>query len=450
MQRLIRRIVLFVIGFYLLVQMIALIRNVHEKQEDDSILLIKTTIKDVLASNAPLAALQQQQQRQQQKAALLLPLPVHVLPIENESLILTQNVAPPTSTNEKLLLLWKLGTGGFNNQLQCLDIAATLAIQYNRTLILTDPLGYIKNRQHDHDSINFADVFDTSTAAAVPYRMQKMNRRKEQNPNQLLQFDPNEKFPQHLITDPMPLKDVIEIQCSWGFQLRITPLSHFPHAEKVFFPFHSSYREQAMNVIEQMKRRVSNSHKTKDDFKLLTMHIRRGDRISRPIFNCSSLLGGQYKHTVQSTAGPEIVAACSKKSSQTTFFDRDALRWEHVLSSSSSCQLLGICWDDYDAIFIATNDYQWVRKQVLAENSDKVFLMNDFLVPNTTIFSESVRIMMVEEMILALSDRVLLGFPSSVTDRVLKLRLAEGTWNMPHDAILNETYWQYILNRDFF
>jgi hypothetical protein len=338
----------------------------------------------------------------------------------------------------KELILWNDMAAGLNNQLQCYDIAATLSIQYNRTLVL-DPYGYRANKRHDREALLLDQVFDTARIS-VPYRILNITK------NQALvrlPFNANDKFPSALVADPYPASATVELKCAWGYHLRTTPLDQFPQANALHFPFHPRYRREALAIIEQMMSRVKfKPNRHRKQFRLLAMQIRQGDRQTWPLFDCSTLKDYNLAVTEQPTT-----ALCSRSSKE-----EDGLSWEVLLSlMSQPCgkeEPFGLCLEDYDAVFVATNaGDDWVRERVGDAFGKKLFLLHNFDGHLNGYGKESVKGLLVEQMILALSDRIIPSMVSSITGRVLRLRLAEGTWT-GHDDSLNRTYWDYILNKD--
>jgi hypothetical protein len=69
--------------------------------------------------------------------------------------------------------------------------------------------GVHKNLNHDANSFRFGDGFDTEHITVLHTENEYVRGAK-----QLINFDPSgDKFPQHLVTDPMPFHNTIKIQC---------------------------------------------------------------------------------------------------------------------------------------------------------------------------------------------------------------------------------------------
>jgi hypothetical protein len=95
-------------------------------------------------------------------------------------------------------------------------------------------------------------------------------------------------------------------------------------------------------------------------------------------------------------------------------------------------QTFPVCSGDYDAIFVATNDPTWVRNTANQAQLPPLFLIGDFpsledyLLPETSKLpspEESAEMLLIEEMIMVLSDMFVPSFPSSVTMQVLRMRI---------------------------
>jgi hypothetical protein len=98
-----------------------------------------------------------------------------------------------------------------------------------------------------------------------------------------------------------------------------------------------------------------------------------------------------------------------------------------------------VCAGNFDAIFVATNDPTWVRNMANQTKLPRVSLLGDF--PFVKNLDESVEVLLIEEMIMALSDMLVPSFPSSITQQVLRLRIDahEHEW----DKHLLDTYYDF-------
>jgi hypothetical protein len=63
-------------------------------------------------------------------------------------------------------LILRPSQNGLNNQLQCLNVAANLAIEYNRTLLLK--IDAYVGSYHGSDPISFDDLFDVPNVSTFP------------------------------------------------------------------------------------------------------------------------------------------------------------------------------------------------------------------------------------------------------------------------------------------
>jgi len=102
-----------------------------------------------------------------------------------------------------------------------------------------------------------------------------------------------------------------------------------------------------------------------------------------------------------------------------------------------------VCAKRFDAIFIATNDPQWVRDEVgpLRPKLPPVFVSGDFPFVKEKLVSrirnrdvarekiiindETVELLVVEEILMARGDVYFPSFPSSITEQTLRLRMEE-------------------------
>jgi hypothetical protein len=109
-----------------------------------------------------------------------------------------------------------------------------------------------------------------------------------------------------------------------------------------------------------------------------------------------------------------------------------------------------VCPDEFNAIFVATNDPTWVRDSWKERKLPPLFLLGDFpflkekLLPETLRLphpEESAEMLLIEEMILVISDKFVPSFESSITQQVLRLRIdaKQEEW----DKHLLDTYYDF-------
>mmetsp|Transcript_32827 Transcript_32827/g.72388 ORF Transcript_32827/g.72388 Transcript_32827/m.72388 type:complete len:313 (+) Transcript_32827:502-1440(+) len=211
-----------------------------------------------------------------------------------------------TSTQGRELLLAPSFDGnGMSNQQNCLQIAANLAIQYNRTLLVPE-VGYQGGRKSKHQarSIAFHDLFDEKASSErISYRIYNSKSDKKAQCSTTVTIGAPAPI------DPHPSEHCIQFRCSNGVVHRETPPDLFPHVDRVYFPYNRFFVDLAAEVISAMRERATHQTASKGGdsnnaedgsapLRLLTMHIRRGDREAWPLLNCSDV-AEHYPNRVQ-------------------------------------------------------------------------------------------------------------------------------------------------------
>jgi hypothetical protein len=205
--------------------------------------------------------------------------------------------------------------------------------------------------------------------------------------------------------------------------------------DQVFFPFNDIYRQAAVDVISSIKNQVlaQGKNDTQSTFRLLALHIRRGDRSTTPLFNCS-YLGDLYPYIARKKG--KSVACRSGILGNDTDSWVNVLTWdsvfEHIADPHCNNKTFPVCAVDYDAIFVATNDPTWVRNMTSQSKLPPLSMIGDFpflkkyLLQETLELDhpeESAELLIIEEMIMALSSMFVPSFPSSITPVILRLRI---------------------------
>ena len=354
-------------------------------------------------------------------------------------------------------LLLPEGHFGLSNQMACLNLAAVLAKQYNRTLVVPSN-GCSENKVHDLFPIPFQRVYDTQRSSErISFRIDQSGTDKRQLPDHCqkkIEFSTKRIRIETLGKDPYQDEECVTLMCSWTRLRFVAPPDIFPHVDQVFFPYNNIYRQAALDVVSSIKKQVAAQRqgKTESTFRLLALHIRRGDRSTVPLFNCSDF-GNSYPNISVDKAERLPVVCSSKKNREEEDFWDYTLTWdkffEHMADPHCS-KTFPVCPDTFDAIFIATNDPTWVRNITKQYILPPVFLLGDFpflkknLLPETLKRphpEESAEMLLIEEMILVLSHRFVPSFESSITQQVLRLRIdaQPNDW----DKHLLDTYYDF-------
>jgi hypothetical protein len=378
------------------------------------------------------------------------------------------DVPPIVKTTPKTILLPE-GHFGLSNQMACLNLAAILAKQYNRTLVVPAN-GCAGNRVHDLFPIPFERVYDvTPSSSRIPFRIDESGAQvgtktqARQLPSQCqdhkIEFDTKHIYNPTLGRDPYPTAECVTLICTWTRLRFVAPPDIFPHVDQVFFPYNTIYRQAALNVIGSIQKQA----KFTPTGRLLTLHVRRGDRSTVPLFDCETSLGHLYPY-LSVDKGERLPVVCtnskSKNRESPDFWDNHALSWdkffEHMADPQCHENGFPICANDFEAIFVATNDPEWVRsmfakKEGVDTKMPPAFLLGDFqsllapiLLPETKALErpqESAEMLLIEEMLLVLSDWFVPSFESSITQQVLRLRIDEQ--HKEWDKHLLDTYYDF-------
>ena len=353
-------------------------------------------------------------------------------------------IASPGVEKKRELLLPE-GHFGLSNQMACLNLAAVLAVQYNRTLVVPGN-GCAGNRAHGLFPIPFERVYNVDHAAQhLSFRIDESGSQvgNKQYPRKLparcdneVDFSTKKIRTDALGKDPYEEEDCIYLSCRWTRIRFVAPPDIFPHVDQAYFRYNDIYRKAANEVITSIKERIlaERKEKSKSPFRLLTLHVRRGDRGTVPLFDCAKDLGGLYPNTHVIT-NEDYPVVCTNKKHRGANFDH-VLTWDkffnHMADPDCKSSSFPVCAGDYDAIFVATNSPDWVRETVAKNKLPPVFLIADFpsirkyLLPETLKsekVEEAAEMLLIEEMIMVDSDRNVPSFESSITQQVLRLRL---------------------------
>jgi hypothetical protein len=346
------------------------------------------------------------------------------------------------------ILLLPESHSGLSNQMACLNLAAVLAKQYNRTLVIPAN-GCSNNKGHHMLPIRFERVYDMQLSSErIPFQFDRSGAQQitkgqsqkvgKQIPDHCrrstIEFSPFRTRIETLGQDPNQTEECIMLACTWVYLHFAAPPDIFPHVDQVFFPYNAIYRQAALDVISSIKKKVvaQENDETKSTFRLLTLHVRRGDRSTVPLINCSDL-GDLYPH-ISVTNFASVGCSSEKKTDDDNFWEH-ALTWDRFFEHMADphCNLtFPVCSGDYAAIFVATNDPTWVRNTANQTKLPPLFLLGDFpsvkdnLLPGTLQLprpEESAEMLLIEEMIMVLSDMIVPSFPSTITMQVLRLRI---------------------------
>jgi hypothetical protein len=337
---------------------------------------------------------------------------------------------------------------GLSNQMACLNLAAVLAKQYNRTL-LVPPNGVSYNRGHHMFPVPFDRVYDMQLSSErISFHIDQSGA--QQNVKKEV-YEWRQELPEHcqsIITvqkvrsetlghDPYPAEEFITLLCKSTHVHLVAPPAIFPHADQVFFPYNVIYRQAAVNVISFIKKQVlaRRKNETKSTFRLLALHVRRGDRSTVPLFNCSHL-GDFYPYITHNTRRKDSAGYSSMMPGNDSDHWEHVLTWdrvfEHMTDPHCSNKTFPFCAVNFDAIFVATNDPTWVRNMANQTKLPPLSMIGDFPFLKKNLLyetlhldrpEESAEMLLIEEMIMALSDMYVPSFPSSIPQVVLRLRI---------------------------
>jgi hypothetical protein len=219
--------------------------------------------------------------------------------------------------------------------------------------------------------------------------------------------------------------------CDWAYSVKAMDPVLAPHITAIYYPFHSRYWVKARTALAEMKKRVGKENA--DDFKVLSLQVRLGDRKSWPLISCADNENVKPGHTENCNHPPSSVTAA------------DRIMWLDLVGGPL-IQLLESSGGPYDAIFIATNEPRKVRAAMENGNSSllpSVFFLEDIQAERDPQI-ESIRNFLVEEIILVLSDRLIPSFPSSITEQLLRMRLKYRP-NDYYDTELSKAYWDSVI-----
>lgn len=312
------------------------------------------------------------------------------------------------------------GKAGWNNQWECLHLAATIAIQQNRTLWL-DAYAYQASDKHSKIRLPFDHVFDSrvlqipvglSNPGAYPdgceVGLPKLHRELPESTERTLGMDPE------------PSARCIYWDCDFGNLHHFAPPSYFPQVDEPLLTLAPIYRKLAQRVILEIGRKVGKD----ENIALLGLHIRRRDQRGYPLVNCSATA---YPYTSYLADDDAFYSLCSKTSSLPTK-PEDELSWHNYLRHLNNCDGQR-CIQDYDAVFVATDSVDYVRNA----NISNLFTLKDFLPSIRRDLCDAFKCsrikdlvlqqFLVEESVLILSTAFQPSLPSSVTDMVLHQRL---------------------------
>lgn len=326
----------------------------------------------------------------------------------------------------KFLIFRNWSPGGFSNQMQCLNLAAIFAVQYNRTLLLPRT-AYAPNRDHDENSVLMEDLFDATNIA--------LSHKILSEPDDMIQeyyginWAPNTVHDPNLLVDPRPLDKTIRFQCEYGYAQRVFDPNKARQAKAIFFPFHQRFWNQSRRYYQMMQQRVGLNAST-TGMKLLTLQVRLGDRHTWPLFTCAD------NALVHPTGN---FSNCQFPSNED-----DRIEWLDFLSSSGGLNLVS---KGYDAVFIATNKPNDVRAALRENNNNTmpaaaapVFFLDE-LEQISAKNLESVKRLVVEELLILLGDRLIPSNPSSITEQLLRMRVRQYPQNV-HDAEISRAFWK--------
>jgi GDP-fucose protein O-fucosyltransferase len=323
-------------------------------------------------------------------------------------------------------LILRPSQNGLNNQLQCLNVAANLAIEYNRTLLLK--INAYVGSEHGSEPISFSELFDVPNVRLSVQLVKDL----PSTTATVTAFDPEIVSTSELLIDPHPDAKYLSFRCSYGDLYHSLP-SSASHRHEVLLPFNPIYRTLAQRVIDTMQKQ--SSHKARN-FQTLGIHVRRGDLKGYPAFVCSKT---GYPRLSSFKENGWWLAACT-----TEHGGFDKLSWDRVFLQLQNGNDPGVPLHsrDYDAIFVATNDFPYVSQWQIPN----LFAIHDFSFVRETLCRKQchdIKEFIVEEMVLVLCTFFQPSAPSSITDMILHHRLEEHGRN-EHDVDIYEAYNQLL------
>ena len=104
-----------------------------------------------------------------------------------------------------------------------------------------------------------------------------------------------------------------------------------------------------------------------------------------------------------------------------------------------------ICLSDYDAVFVATNRPGEIRNEFRGNRvTSRLVMMDDLQSDAASNNSESVTRLMVEMLVLAAADTLVVSSRSTITDVMLRMRLEDTTTVQELDIGMNRTFWETL------
>ena len=357
-------------------------------------------------------------------------------------------------SSERKLIFTRNLMPGFSNQIECFQLAAVLAVQYNRSLVMPH-MAYLRAPDHGRSPAMTTDmVFDT-TNIRLSYETYDFW---DVTAIPTIAWDPiDNQTGLKLQTDPYHNQTNIHFECIWGYAQYSLPESLFPQQRTNFFPFHKTYQNAAQHILKQMRTRLNFAHDDDKDMRVLGMQIRLGDRQTFPVLDCAKAKDFPYL-TVTNAFNCIFSGFCGTNEPDKLGFrllnETTPLNWmtflRRMADPNCDAATFPVCASDYHAIFVATNNPQEIRDQ-LRETSvaSRLFMMDnvqsDYAVPND---SESVTRLMVEMQVLVAADRLVPSSGSTITDLLLRMRLEGDPTTFRQDDIdTNRTFWETINGR---
>lgn len=329
--------------------------------------------------------------------------------------------------SERFLYFSPHGRTGFCNQMECFNIAALLAAHHNRTLVIPR-IAYRGTKAHDTVSLSTDYVFESIHVSYLfhdewegQYR-QKHNKTFDVSQIKLLNFRPS-RGPLLQLHHPLNHIETLRFKCQWGFLLRNFPLDYFPDGNKLFYTFHSKFERFARETIIHIHQRHGNIASPRD---LVTLHIRLGDKSTFPMLSCQDSLriGGTLMNCLQ----PPMNVSDTP------------LSWKQLLNHSSEL----LAGNGGGLVAIATNRPQQVKEWISGLKDARSIVLLDELLNQTWSVNQK---FLVEQWILSASGRFIPGWLSSITEQVIRIRLAEQHPNIdPYDKELNLTFWERTIS----
>jgi hypothetical protein len=317
---------------------------------------------------------------------------------------------------DRFLYLHRTATSaGLNNQLECIHLAANLALRYNRTLLIMKDA--FQGDIRFYQKLGFDDVFEDTTALPILVSLLNDTRQllttstttngttQSTSTNPFKNCLENRIEKMHKPDDPIqqsPLGNnsdsqlynnqrCVSFHCGWAHLHLSAPKERFPYVDDDLLPLNKKYIQIADKIVAEMGHRQhfgryyhNNTTKTTtitDKPNVLGVHIRGGDNPGHPIVDCTKTMS--YRNLAVKkylNGGRKWGVFCSKSENPIDGGD-DILNWEQFLRHLSACDgEIPICIDDYDAVYIATNDdrFKTTKKIRTFLNSTKLFFLHDF------------------------------------------------------------------------